>query len=152
MFGRVVKEETGVALGMAIVMVVLIGVMGAGLLTFVSRDLNAVVEANQGQRAFDLADAGVEAAKRELSANPNGNFYDGGSDDSQWSYGKSGMNVRHPDLPDDSANVQIKYRSSGKYYEVISEGTVGEARRKLEARYAATSSGVQLLSWREVYE
>ncbi len=152
MFGWFLKEETGAALGMAIIMVVLIGVMGAGLLTFVSRDLNAVVKANQGQRAFDLADAGIEAARKELSANPNTSLYDGGSDDSQWSYSKTGMNVRYPDFPDDSANVQITYRSSGKYYEVISEGMIGEARRKLEPRYVATSDGVQLLSWREVYQ
>jgi hypothetical protein len=48
-------------------MVVLIGVMGAGLLTFVSRDLNSVVEVNQGQRAQEVSDAGLEAAKRQLS-------------------------------------------------------------------------------------
>jgi hypothetical protein len=35
---------------------VLIGVMGAGLLVFVRNDLEAVVEVNLGQRAFNLAE------------------------------------------------------------------------------------------------
>jgi hypothetical protein len=43
----------------------LIGVMGAGLLTLVRSDLEAVVEVNQGQRALGLADAGVQAARRQ---------------------------------------------------------------------------------------
>ena len=54
------------ALGLAVIMIVLIGVMGAGLLTFVRSDLEAVVEVNQGQRALSLADAGVQAARRQL--------------------------------------------------------------------------------------
>ena len=62
------KDESGVALGLAIIMIVLIGVMGAGLLVFVRTDLGAVVETNAGQRAFDIADAGVQDAKRQLFA------------------------------------------------------------------------------------
>ncbi len=60
------KDESGVALGLAVIMVVLIGVMGAGLLTLVQSDLEAVVEVNQGQRALSLADAGVQAARSHL--------------------------------------------------------------------------------------
>ena len=55
-------------MALAIMMIVLIGVMGAGLLTFVSRDLNTVIEENRGQRAFEVADAGIEAAKRQLAS------------------------------------------------------------------------------------
>ena len=49
-------------------MIVLLGVMGAGLLTFVNRDLNTVVEENRGQMAFEAADAGIAAAKRQLAS------------------------------------------------------------------------------------
>lgn len=65
-FENLVRDEAGMTMGLAVIMVVLIGVMGAGLLTFVQRDLNSVVEVNQGQKALDLADAGVEAAQHHL--------------------------------------------------------------------------------------
>lgn len=64
---RFINDESGVTLAIAVMMVVLVGVMGAGLLTFVSRDLNSVVEVNQGQGAQDMTDAGLAAAKRHLS-------------------------------------------------------------------------------------
>src|SRR5215211_1774036 len=59
-------NESGMTLALAMIMIVLIGVMGAGLLTFASRDLNTVTEENRGQRAFEIADAGINAAKRQL--------------------------------------------------------------------------------------
>src|SRR3712207_2896119 len=66
MFRLPVKEESGIALALAIIMIVLIGVLGAGLLAFVQRDLEAVVKVNQGQRAFEIAEAGVQVAKQQL--------------------------------------------------------------------------------------
>ncbi len=57
-------------------MIVLIGVMGAGLLVFVRNDLEAVVEVNQGQTAMDIADAGVQAAKVQLLADKIPAHYD----------------------------------------------------------------------------
>ena len=56
---RFVNDESGMTLALAIIMIVFIGVMGAGLLAFVNRDLNTVVEENRGQRAFEVADAGI---------------------------------------------------------------------------------------------
>ena len=44
MFRRFVNDESGIALGLAIIMIVLIGVMGTGLLVFVQNDLQAVIE------------------------------------------------------------------------------------------------------------
>ena len=41
--------------------------MGAGLLTVVVSDLRATLEANQGQRAFEMAEAGIEVAKARLA-------------------------------------------------------------------------------------
>jgi Tfp pilus assembly protein PilX len=66
MLQRLIRDESGIALGLAIIVVVLVGVMGAGLLVFVRSDLNSVITVNQGQKAFDIADAGVQDAKRHL--------------------------------------------------------------------------------------
>ena len=66
MFRLPVKEESGIALALAIIMIVLIGVLGAALLAFVQRDLEAVIKVNQGQRAFEIAEAGVQVAKQQL--------------------------------------------------------------------------------------
>jgi hypothetical protein len=62
----ILKEQSGIALALAIIMIVLIGVLGAGLLAFVQRDLEAVIKVNQGQRAFEIAEAGVQVAKQQL--------------------------------------------------------------------------------------
>ena len=64
---RFVEDESGMTMALSVIMIVLIGVMGAGLLTFVSRDLESVIEVNQGQRAHEMANAGLEAAKYQLS-------------------------------------------------------------------------------------
>src|SRR5687767_5489907 len=64
---RFVYDESGMTMALAVIMIALIGVMGAGLLTFVSRDLNSVIEVNAGQRAQETANAGLEAAKYQLS-------------------------------------------------------------------------------------
>jgi hypothetical protein len=55
-----VSDESGVALGLAVIMVVLVGVMGAGLLTLVAANLQTVVAINRGQQAFEMSEAGVE--------------------------------------------------------------------------------------------
>ncbi|MBA3388456.1 MAG: hypothetical protein H0U02_03705 [Rubrobacter sp.] len=86
-YRRFIRDETGMTMGLTVIMIVLIGVMGAGLLTFVSTDLNAVIEVNRGQRAMELADAGIDAAKRQLNVdakviNYNDDPTDGG--DSEW--------------------------------------------------------------------
>ncbi len=91
MLHKLLKEESGAALGLAVIMIVLIGVMGAGLLTFVMTDLNAVVEVNQGQKALETAEAGVQAARWELltdaTADATTNGYDGNNSNgnSSWS-------------------------------------------------------------------
>lgn len=66
MVKRLFRDESGVALGIAIMVMVIVGVMGAGLLVFVRNDLEAVIEVNQGQKAFDIADAGAEVAKQQI--------------------------------------------------------------------------------------
>lgn len=88
MVSRFIRDESGIALGLAVIMIVLIGVMGAGLLVFVRNDLEAVIEVNQGQRALEMANVGVEAAKKHLAtvdARPQ-NYNDDPLDgDSEWS-------------------------------------------------------------------
>src|SRR5829696_4513352 len=139
-------------MALAIMMILLRGVMGAGLLTFVSRDLDTVVEQNRGQRAFEVADAGVGVAKRQLSSDCIGNttckaHYDGGDDDIQWSYSKDGLTLQDLDGdgdPADSVNVTIESLGTDRY-RVISTGTYGDlepAKRKIEAIFKGiTASG-----------
>lgn len=99
MIGRLVRDESGIAMGLAVIVVVIVGVMGAGLLVFVRNDLEAAVQVNQGQEDFEAADAGIRAAERELLSNACPQSYDGqqaeaenpddscaGSEESEWSH------------------------------------------------------------------
>lgn len=76
MLRRLLGDESGMTMSLAIIMIVLIGVMGAGLLTFVQRDLETVVEVNRGQKALELADVGIQEARRQLIADPVRQHYD----------------------------------------------------------------------------
>ena len=114
MLKRLVRDESGVALGLAIIMVVLIGVMGAGLLVFVNTDLQNVIQVNSGQKAFDTAEAGLKAAHRHLLSDASKGSYDGNSPnnpsdstaDSPWSSAQGGKSVT---FDGNTANVQIQY-------------------------------------------
>lgn len=122
MMRRLVREENGMTMGLAVIMVVLIGVMGAGLLTFVQRDLQAVIEVNQGQRALDMTEAGIQAGKMQLGIDSNGERYNGnggdldgdGADtaDTSWSYkmldGTNGLG-KTLNLGGNLVNVKIQY-------------------------------------------
>ena len=76
MFNRFIKEEEGMTMALTVIMVVLIGVMGAGLLTFVQRDLDSVVQVNKGQKAFELADAGAQIARQQIRYDDEPEHYD----------------------------------------------------------------------------
>lgn len=77
MFRSLLRNEKGMALGLAVIVVALIGVMGAGLLVFVRADLGNVIESNQGQNALNLADAGAQAAKAHLMTEAEAVRYNG---------------------------------------------------------------------------
>jgi len=141
-------------LPLAMIMIVLLGVMGAGLLTFVMRDLNTVTEQNRGQRAFEVADAGIGVAKRQLAANVDRTKYDDPTgapvDDLQWSVARGGVTLNNLDgdgATSDSVNVTIKYRgSTTDDFRVVSTGTygsdpVGVAKRRIEAIFAGIQTG-----------
>jgi hypothetical protein len=74
-FGRLVREESGITMGLVVVTILLIGVMGAGLLTFVQRDLQTVIEVNRGQRSQHMADTGLQAARTQLAQTGFANQY-----------------------------------------------------------------------------
>ncbi len=161
--GRPLGDESGVALGLAVIMILLIGVMGAGLLTFVRSDLEAVVEVNQGQRALSLADAGVQAARRQLRSDAEPGHYDAdAAGNVEWAHVAPGEGTAGKPLTLDDGSVRVKiryllpsttaaevgekdhapemvpadltdYPGGENYFEVISEGTSGGARRKVEA-------------------
>lgn len=73
---KLIGDESGIALPIAIFVMVLVGVMGAGLLVFVRNDLEAVVEVNRGQKAMEIAEAGVALAKRQLKSDNVRRHYD----------------------------------------------------------------------------
>ena len=133
---RFARDESGMTMGLAIGTVVLIGVMGAGLLTFVAADLAAVVEVNQGQRAFEMADAGVRAAELQLVSDSTPDHYDGGANDVQWSQSQNGVTLNNLDesaATTDSTTVTVGYVPSDGHFRVVSDGRYGDARRKIEA-------------------
>lgn len=159
MLRRLARDESGMAMGLAVITMVLVGVMGAGLLVFVRGDLGAVVEVNQGQKAFELAEAGAQAARAQMLVDAKSQSYDGADgDDSVWSYAGAGRtltldggtataNIRYlpavtaPASPtQDQAPEVIPVGSTelpgGRlYFKVTSEGVNGQARRKVEAIY-----------------
>lgn len=152
---KLVKDESGVALGLAIIMIVLIGVMGAGLLTFVSRDLDAVVQVNQGQKAFELADAGVKAAGRQLTEDCESNsecadHYKAGTPTAiDWSTGENLGALDGSAASPNSATVTIKHQStsgSTSTFQVTSTGRYADATRRVEAVFDTTisSSGASI--------
>lgn len=161
------RDESGVALGIAVILIVIIGVMGAGLLVFVRNDLEAVVEVNQGEDALSAASAGVKAAENHLEFKDNSKqSYDGESpggyddtDDSEWSSANQGKDLN---FDGDSAKVTIQYLTpSGdedaarepdnapekgapydnnrKYFKIISRGESRDAVRKIQAIYRTTN-------------
>jgi type II secretory pathway component PulK len=137
MITRLSREEQGMVLGLAIIVVVVIGVVGAGLLTFVSADLQAVLAVNRGEQAFQLAEAGVEVAKTHLADDPN---------PSDWSSGEL-----HADgVDDNSVSVTIDHNAGS--FEVVSTGRYGETKRKIEAIFEINDGKPRLLGWRELYE
>ncbi len=146
---RFVSDESGMTLALAVIMIALISVMGAGLLTFVATDLNTVIEENRGQRAFEMADAGVWAAKRQLTDDCSSiigcqGHYNGSATptlpDNQWSYSGSGLELR--DLNGDLDLTDWVRHDPGHwhgYFKVISTGHYGSATRKIEAKLRAAS-------------
>jgi type II secretory pathway component PulK len=127
------------ALGLAIIVVVVIGVMGAGLLTFAATDLQAVVAVNRGEQAFELAEAGIEVAKAHLANDPNL---------ADWSSGELHM----AGLNEGSVTVTVEYIDESGTFEAVSTGEYRETIRKIEATFSIEEGKPKLLSWRELYE
>jgi Tfp pilus assembly protein PilX len=133
------REDRGMALGLAIIVVVIVGVMGAGLLTFVATDLQAVMEVNRGEQAFELAEAGIEIAKAHLADDPN---------QAGWSSG-----VLHMDgIGENSVVVTVEHDDKNGSFEAVSTGLYRETKRKIEATFTVQDGKPKLLGWRELYE
>jgi len=139
MIRRLLCEERGMALGLAIIVVVIVGVMGAGLLTFVATDLQAVVEVNRGEQAFELAEAGIEVAKAHLADD---------SSPADWSSGELHM----VGMGEGSVVVTVEHDDESASFEAVSTGQYRDTRRKIEATFSVKDGTPELLSWRELYE
>ena len=137
--GGLLRAERGMALGFAIIVVVIVGVMGAGLLTFVATDLEAIAEINRGEQAFELAEAGIEVAKAHLANDPN---------QADWSSGELTMTG----VAEGSVIVTVEHDDETGSFEAVSTGDYRETRRKIEATFAVKEGKPKLLSWRELYE
>jgi type II secretory pathway component PulK len=139
MIRRLLPEERGMALGLAIIVVVIVGVMGAGLLTFVATDLQAVVTVNRGEQAFELAEAGIEVAKAHLAND---------SSPANW----SSEELHMAGVFEGSVTVTIEYDAESGTFEAVSTGDYRETSRKIEATFSIEDGKPKLLSWRELYE
>ncbi len=139
MIGRLPREERGMALGLAIIVVVIVGVMGAGLLTLVATDLRAVMEVNRGEQAFELAEAGIEVSKAHL-ANDSGQA-DWPSDELDL----AGIN-------EGSVVVTVEHEDESASFIAVSTGEYRGTRRKIEAIFSIEEGKPKLLSWRELSE
>jgi Tfp pilus assembly protein PilX len=139
MIRRLLSEERGMVLGLAIIVVVIVGVMGAGLLTFVATDLEAVVAVNRGEQAFELAEAGIEVAKAHLASD---------SSPADWSSDELHM----AGMVEGSVIVTIEYDAESGTFEAVSTGDYRETSRKIEATFSIEEGKPMLLSWRELYE
>lgn len=182
MIGRPWHEESGVALGLAVIVVVLIGVLAAGLLAVVRADLEGAVQTNRGQRALHLADAGAQAAAAQLRADAAPEHYDAdAADNSGWAHvppegdapGETlalGEGVATAEIlyliPSGTASQQRDRRHAPErvpaglpdypdrdFFLVVSDGSSGGTRRKVEViLYSEGSGDVVRWSWREAYE
>ncbi|HWS82022.1 MAG TPA: hypothetical protein VN178_13470 [Rubrobacter sp.] len=139
MIPRLLPEQRGMALGLAIIVVVIVGVMGAGLMTIVATDLEAIVAVNRGEQAFELAEAGIEVAKAHLANDPS---------PSDWSSGELHM----AGMGEGSVTVTVEYDDESRTFEAISTGEYRETSRKIEAIFSIEEAEPKLLSWRELYE
>ena len=139
MIPRLLPEQRGMALGLAIIVVVIVSVMGAGLMTIVATDLEALVAVNRGKQAFELAEAGIEVAKAHLANDPS---------PSDWSSGELHM----AGMGEGSVTVTVEYDDESRTFEAISTGEYRETSRKIEATYSVEEGKPKLLSWRELYE
>ena len=139
MIPRLLPEERGMALGLAIIVVIIVGVMGAGLMTIVATDLEAVVAVNRGEQAFELAEAGIEVAKAHLASD---------SSSADWSSDELYMRG----MGEGSVTVTVEYVDESGTFEAVSTGEYRETIRKIEATFSIEEGKPKLLSWRELYE
>jgi hypothetical protein len=168
--GRARRDESGVALGLAVIVVILVGVLAAGLLAVVRADLEGAVQTNRGQRALHLADAGAQAAEAQLRADAAPENYDAEvAENSGWARVPPDGDAPGETLALDegSATATILYlipartaaqQRDGRhapervpaglpdypdkdFFLVVSEGFSGGTRRKVEAILCAEGSG-----------
>lgn len=159
------RDEAGIALALAIIVVVVAGVMGAGLLLVVRKDLEAVISTNNARRAFYAADAGAQLARRHILSDPRISSYDDAPgpedcrppatdetrEDSPWSYSTEGVTRAFGGgeftteilALGDGCGVP-EPRPGERYFRAFSEGRFGEARRLVEATYVTRDIGAPL--------
>ncbi len=131
------------AMGLTLMVMVLIGVLGAGLLVFVQRDLETVVEVNRGQRALELADAGVQLARQQLNRDPYPTHYD---IDDFLALGLSPVcNIPLGARIVDGVDLELLPRTGGDWS--LKPGGSGIIRRDLDGSPASDDSVTVTINW-----
>lgn len=97
-----------------------------------------MADANQGQRAFEMAEAGIEVSKARLAGAP---------DLAKWSSGEL-----HFEGVDDGSVIVTIERQDARRVVATSTGQYGSATRKIEATFDVVNGEPTVLVWREVYE
>ena len=113
--------------------------MAACLLAFVAANLDALMEANRGQQAFELAEAGIEVAKARLADDPS---------TSGWSSGE----LHLEGVGENSVTVVMDYDAETASFTVTSTGEYGGTRPRIEAVFSVEDGRPEQSSWRELYE
>lgn len=143
---RLLEDQQGIALPVAIFVMVIVMTMGAGLLIYVTRDLQTAAEANRGQQAFGVAEAGIEVGKREIGQK----CADGECDELL----DKTINVTLPDTSGaakirmteiDPEELDFELGANESAFSVVSEGNLNpeaesrNAQRKVQAQFIVSS-------------
>ncbi len=131
-------DERGVALPAVLAVLSLLMILGAGYITFATQGADQAQAVDASQTAQEMAENGIEAAKRELDENPEAALYDGDPSvtDSEWSTGKR-LSFEGDD-PGVYATARISYdpersTTTASSYRVASSGHEGQRQRRLAA-------------------
>ncbi len=132
-------DERGAALPTVLLVLTLLLLLGAGAIAFASQGVDQARAVDATQVAQEMAENGLEAAKRELDENPQAALYDGDPSvtDSEWSMGKR-LSFEGDDPGVVYALALIRHdpersTATANFYRVTSSGHEGERQRRLAA-------------------
>lgn len=129
------RNEKGAALPAVLGVLLVVGLLGAGAVTFATAGSDSATEKQASQTAQESAENGLEAAKFQLASSKNPAKYDGkGAGDFVWAEAKGGKKLRFSgDSADRYTIVTIKPAAEAGKFDVRSTGHNDGTARKLAA-------------------